>query len=135
MASNTARTVFREYLEELWSTCPMAWENEPFARPKDLPWVMVRFRGALYDVASIGGGVADNNRWVEEGQTYLAVMVPAGTGTAVASTYAEALALLFRGQTLAGNMRLQTISIGDDQMEDEDGNWWPLVVRVDWVRG
>jgi hypothetical protein len=135
MASNTVRVAFRDFLTANWSTTSIAWPNEVFDDPLDNPWIRATYRGFIYEQMSIGGGSASGNRWQESGSLYLAIMIRAGTGDTQSSSYAETLAGLFRGITLSGYIRVVGLSIGDDQVEDVDGNWWPLVLRVDWERG
>lgn len=140
MASQTARAAIRTFLDAQRSggaiSAPLAYENEYADRPADSPWVFVRFQGLFYDQASIGAGAPTANRWTEEGAIMAHVRVPSGTGTTSAATIAEQIAELFRGRWLQPeDIKFGIISIGDGEMADEDGNFWQMTVRAEWLRG
>jgi len=140
MASQSARAAIRAFLDAARAgaqiSAPLTYENEPSAQPADSAWVYVRFQGLFYDQASIGAGAPTANRWTEEGSVIFHVRVPSYSGTATAATVAEEIADVLRGAWLQpANIRFQTLSIGDGEMADEEGNFWQLTVRAEWLRG
>lgn len=140
MASQTARAAIRTFLDAQRSggniSASLAYENEGGDRPADGPWVFIRFQGLFYEQASIGAGAPTANRWTEDGSVMAHVRVPSGSGTTAAATIAEQIAELFRGLWLQpSNIVFDTISIGDGEMADEDGNFWQITLRAEWRRG
>lgn len=136
MASDTVYDAIRAHLETYWSATTIAWENEGFEKPEPpAPWVMVEVTGDLYAQMSIGAGNQAENRWDEEGELLMHVMVPAGTGARTARHHAKSLADLFRGALLIDDtLEFLDASIGMGQPGDEDGMWWRVSVSVDWRR-
>ena len=137
MSTATTFQAIRSYLTGSWSTTPLAWDNEQFAKPEPpAPFVLVQVTGDLLEQMSIGAESRTGNRWEETGQLLLTVIVPLGTGSVTARTHAEALANLFRGLTLdASGLEFLDISIGLGRAADDDGPWWSLPVSIDWRRG
>ena len=142
MASDVAFSAIRTYLTANWAGCPLAWENETFTPPAlvEAPgtpasWAAVTITGTIYDQASIGTGSSSGERWVEEGAIIIDCFVQAGTGSLVARQNATALANLLRGQILTSTVRMHNMSIGDGAAGLDNGDWWGLTLRVDWLRG
>ncbi len=137
MTTQTAFAAIRTYLEANWSATPLAWDNEQFQKPEPpAPFVMVQITGDLYEQMTIGAETREANRWEETGQLLLTVIVPLGTGSAIARMHAENLGNLFRGVTLdASDIEFLDISIGVGVAAEDDGPWWALPMRIDWRRG
>lgn len=135
MTTAAAYTAIRNYLVSNWSATTLAWENEGFTKPNPpAAFVLVQITGDIWDQASIGAGDRTANRWQEEGQLMLDVIVPAGTGSLTARTHATALANLFRGLQL-DDIEFRDISIGLGVAADERGPWWLLPIRISWING
>jgi hypothetical protein len=134
MTTATAYTAIRAHLEANWTTTPLAWDNEEFAPTQDAAFVMVQITGDMWDQRSIGAGDRLQNRWEEEGELLLAVIVPTGTGSLLARQHAEALANIYRGLNL-GDIEFRDISIGLGVAADDRGPWWMLPLRINWIRG
>jgi hypothetical protein len=138
MATDLAYTPLRDFLEANWSATPMRWPNETFTIPDTptlSPWVNVEFEGGFYEQASLGNGGTAADRWREDGTLLLHIMAPSGSGALASAAYARQLAELFRGVTLAGDLRCQGGSIGAGGADDDDGNWWRTTVTIEWIRG
>ncbi len=134
MTTATAYSAIRAYLEASWAATPLAWDNEAFDTPDDAAFVRVEMTGDMWDQMSIGAGERLQNRWEEEGDLLLSVIVPAGTGTLLARQHAEALANIFRGLQL-GEIEFREISIGLGAVAEDRGPWWLLPIRINWTRG
>lgn len=134
MSTATAFTAIRAHLEANWTATPLAWDNEAYEPGDNAPFVMVQITGDQWDQASIGAGDRLANRWEEEGELLLSVMVPTGTGSLLARQHAEALANIFRGLNL-GDIEFRDISIGLGVAAEDRGGWWLLPVRINWIRG
>jgi hypothetical protein len=98
------------------------------------PFVMAQVTGDIWDQRSIGAGPRLDNRWEEEGELLLSVIVPTGSGSVLARTHAEALANIFRGLQL-GDIEFRDISIGLGVAAEDRGAWWLLPIRINWTRG
>jgi hypothetical protein len=134
MTTATAFSAIRAHLEASWTTTPLAWDNETYSAQADTPFVMVQITGDLWDQHSIGAGARLENRWEEEGELLLSVIVPTGTGSLLARQHAEALANIFRGLNL-GDIEFRDISIGLGVAAQDRGPWWLLPIRINWIRG
>lgn len=134
MSTATAYNAIRAHLVATWTTTPLAWDNEVFDTPDDSGFVMAQVTGDIWDQQSIGAGDRLQNRWDEEGELLLSVIVPAGTGSVLARTYAESLANIFRGLQL-GDIEFRDISIGLGVIAEDRGPWWLLPIRINWTRG
>jgi hypothetical protein len=136
MSSDTVYSAVRDFLTDNWTATAIAWENEPFEKPEPpAPWIMVEVSGDAYDQASIGAGSPSANRWREEGMVWCHVFAPAGSGSLTARQHAAALADLFRGLELPGDIEFRRLSIGLGEPGDEDGNWWRISLSAEWIRG
>ena len=134
MTTATAYAAIRAHLEAQWTTTPLAWDNEVFDTPEDGVFVMAQVTGDRWDQHSIGAGTRTANRWEEEGELLLSVIVPTGTGSLLARQHAEALANIFRGLNL-GDIEFRDISIGLGVAAEDRGPWWLLPIRINWIRG
>lgn len=134
MTTATAFSAISAHLIAEWTTTPLAWDNEAFNPASQTAFVMVQMTGDIWDQASIGAGDRLQNRWQEEGELLLSVIVPTGTGSLIARTHAEALANIFRGLQL-GAIEFRDISIGLGVRGEDRGAWWLLPVRINWIRG
>jgi len=142
MASATVYSAVRSYLEANWSATPIKWENETFEIPAatDYPaapaaFLVVEFTGDSYQQASIGSGSPTAERWIETGSVLIYSLVQANASSLVARQNADAVAALLQGMVLPGSIRLQSMSFGDGGEGDEDGLWWQIPLRVNWLRG
>lgn len=134
MSSPDAFTVIHDHLVDNWSAIPLAFENDGYEKPSDPDYfVYVEVVGDFFDQASIGAEPQTDNLWREEGVLYLHVMTPRGAGSLQARTYGKQLANLFRGQEINGVV-FRAISLGGGGAPDEDGNYWPFTVTIDWQR-
>lgn len=134
MTTATAFSAISAHLIAEWTTTPLAWENVAFNAASQAPYVMVQMVGRIWDQASIGAGDRLQNRWREEGDLLLSVIVPTGTGSLTARTHAEALANIFRGLQL-GDIEFGDIHIDDGAIAEDRGARWLLPVRINWIRG
>lgn len=135
MTTAAARTQIRSFLQEHWTATPMAWPNETFRPPNPpAPWVNVVMRGGIWDQVSIGAGDRTDNRWQEEGDLLLDVIVPLGTGDLLAREHATALANLFRGLNL-DDIEFGAIFIDEGAAAEDKGPWWLLPLRISWIKG
>ncbi len=140
MASNVVYDAIKTYLTGAWTTTPTQWENEPEVVKVDtttgarIPWVMVEMTGTLYGQQSIGAAdPVTDNRWDEEGDLWLHVFVPTGSGGQTARTYAKTLVDLFRGTQLASDhLEFMDATIGMGQPGDEEGLWFRISVKIEW---
>lgn len=135
MSTDGAYSLIRAYLVEHWTATPLAWDNEGFAKPNPArPFIEVQVTGNIWDQASIGAGDRLEERWQEEGELFLNVIVPKGTGSLEARQIATQAANLFRGLQL-GDIEFREISIGLGVPAEEHGPWWLLPVRISWLKG
>ena len=139
MASSVVFDAIKDYLITNFTTTPLQFENEPAIDTNDpatglpAPWVQVEMTGTLYGQVSIGAATQATNRWDEEGQLWLHVFVPTGTGGHTARLHAKSLADLFRGTTLSGgSLEFMDAQIGMGEPGDEDGAWFRISLVVDW---
>lgn len=142
MSSQTLAAAVRDWFDANWTATPVRWENETFTEPTptDYPaapaaWLMVEFSGRSYDQMSIGSGGGAAERWAEEGAVLVHCIVQVNAGADAARQNAETIAEAFRGLQLPGGIRFRNMSIGDGGPADEDGNWWALTLRAEWMRG
>lgn len=140
MASNVVFDAIRSFLTEHWTTTPIAWENETPPATVDaqgaaIAWVLVEMTGTLYGQMSIGASLQADNRWDEEGQLWLHVFVPKGTGGSLVRQHAKALADLFRGTRLVNDsIEFRDASIGMGEPGDEQGKWFRVSCNIEWRR-
>lgn len=106
---------------------PIEWENEPFETP-DPPglFLSVAITGDLIAPIELGGGA-----WSETGRLYVAVIVPAFSGTDDARSMAKRVASVFR------DLGPQDVvwmggSIGAGHTSDPAGVYWQLDVVLDY---
>jgi hypothetical protein len=130
----------RDYLASNWTATPLLFDNETadssgaFPTEAGGPFVRVEMIGDLYGAASIGAGSDDLNLYREQGQIYMTVIVPGGTGSRLARLHAKALIDLFRGRELAsGRIRFRDGSLGLGQRSTLEGNWYELNASVDYL--
>lgn len=143
MASDLVWSAVNGYLGATWSGLPVRYENETFTRPAltatnsatPAAWLDVVVEGDTYDQRSIGAGGGSGERWAEEGAVLVTIFVQAGVGSLYARQKLTALADGLRGLSLTGNIRFQSLSIGDGGPGFDDGDWWGLTLRAHWLRG
>lgn len=115
-----------------WQMAPIRYPNDPFIVP-DGPWVDFEIAGSIFGQQSIGQSVQADNRWDEEGQIYLHVVTPAGSGSSRTRGAAKYLAELFRGKTLlGGQLEFLDSSIGLGDPGHGEGNAYRVTVSIDW---
>jgi len=136
MSSPDVFTAFRNRLEAQWSDTPLIFENEDTQTPVDAdsapaPFVFVEIFGDDLRQESIGA--PGQNMWLETGFTYLHVMVPTGTGSLTARTYARKLANLFREKPL-GDVYIRDMGLGAGEPSEVFPNYWAMTVTIAWDR-
>lgn len=134
MATPETFEPIEDFLRSQWTVTPLVFENEDFDlanEPEAL--VFVEIFGDLMDQASIGAETVDANRWRENGQLSLHVLVPRGGGTRQARQLSRKLYDLFRGQEI-GAIRFGTASIGAGEPGEMDGNYYRMTVTIDVER-
>jgi len=135
MSSAEVFDVIHNRLTTSWTTTTVVFENEDWPTPDTpAPFVFVEVFGDFFNQESIGGGDGLNdNLWREGGQLLMHVMVPNGTGTSQARTYAKSLIDLFRGQEI-GSVVFRDGAIGAGEKGEEDGNYFRMTASVSWQR-
>lgn len=131
MASLTVYDAVRARVDGQWSLCPVSWPNEPFTLPSDL-WMQVEMEGRLWSQVSLGSGDPLAERWDESGTLWGHFFAPAGSGERDIRAAAGQWIDLFRGREI-GAIEFQDAVIGPGG-PDEDGNWWRISARIDFVR-
>lgn len=134
MATPQTFEPIEDFLRSQWTVTPLVFENEDFDladEPEAL--VFVEVFGDLMDQASIGAETVEANRWRENGQLSLHVLVPRGGGTRHARQLSRKLYDLFRGQEI-GAIRFGTASIGAGEPGEMDGNYYRMTVTIDVER-
>ncbi|MGW6779436.1 hypothetical protein ACWF50_15540 [Brucella pseudogrignonensis] len=134
MATPETFEPIEDFLRSQWTVTPLVFENEDFDladEPEAL--VFVEVFGDLMDQASIGAETVAANRWRENGQLSLHVLVPRGGGTRQARQLSRQLYDLFRGQEI-GAIRFGTASIGAGEPGEMDGNYYRMTVTIDVER-
>src|SRR3954470_20038011 len=110
MSSPTTYDAFEQRLLSGWTQTKLVFENQFYALPDEpAAFVYVEIFGDAYAQETMGAPQA--NIWVEQGVTYLHVMVPSGRGSSAARTCANDLLYLFREQPLSG-LFMPEMSIG-----------------------
>jgi hypothetical protein len=142
MSSDTVYSAFRTWLEANWTATTIRWENETFLLPAPTVYpaapaafIAVELSGNFYRQMSLGSGTPSSERWAEAGAILVYSLVQAGASSLAARQNATAIADLARGVTLPGTIRLQGMTIGEGGPGDEDGNWWQIVLRIEFLRG
>ncbi|MBK5958116.1 hypothetical protein CCR97_08280 [Rhodoplanes elegans] len=142
MAADAVYDAIRAYLEGTESTPPawtatrIRWENEDFVKPEPpSPWIAVALTGVVYGQQSIGAATQADNRWDEDGTLWISVFAPVGQGVSEIRALCKQLADLFRGTTLLGGaLEFMDAAIGTNGPAAEEGNWFELLVAIDWRR-
>lgn len=143
MASGAVSAAIEDFLIESWTTTPLLFENKNNAEdgtvlpPADpTAFVELSFTGRTYGQESIGASLQKDNLWIEEGMMFFDVLVPRGTGSRVARTYAKSLCDLFRGQTLLNDsLEFMVASIGEGSNSDKySGNYFIIPLDIEWKR-
>lgn len=142
MSSNTVESAVRAWVAANWTACPVTYENETFTQPEPTgnsaspaTWLLIEFEGQDYQQESIGSGGGAAERWVETGAVLVHSMIETNAGAVTARSNATAFAYLLRGLQLPGDIRFRSMSIGNGGPGDEDGKWWALTLRAEWMRG
>jgi hypothetical protein len=142
MSSDVVYSAVRAWFDANWTATPVAWENETFEPPvltaypaAPAAWLEVELIGNSYDQMSIGAGGGAAERWAEGGAVLIFGLVQAGAGSLVIRAHLTRLAEQLRGLELPGGIRFRSMAIGDGGPGDDDGNFWQLTLRADWLRG
>jgi hypothetical protein len=131
MASLTTYDAFATRLAA-WTTTPVIFENQFYELPDEpVPFVFVEIFGDAYDQETTGAPQA--NYWIENGVTYLHVMVPSGRGSRTARNYANQLLYLFREQPIA-TLFMPEMSIGAGDPGRDFPNYWAMTTTIFWSR-
>lgn len=136
MSSDAVFSAVKAFLDAEWTATSLCYENETFDLPQPpAAFVLVEMYADFDQQITIGTGSPTTEVWRESGAVLLHVMVPTGTGSLTARQHATALADLFRGRLLAGEtIRFYDLSIGLGGPGSEDGTYWRLTVRADFLR-
>ncbi len=136
MTSLVVYDAVRARVEDLWTSTPVAWPNEPFNLPVegtpgfDGCWIALEFHGRLFGQVSIGA--PGDNLWDEEGTILAHVMAPVGSGERIMRGHAGGFIDLFRG------LEIDLIEFKDCEIgpggADEDGCWWRITARIEFTR-
>jgi hypothetical protein len=128
----------RPYLSAAWTDTPIMWPNEAKDRPVDtdgslLPFLIVEDSSATLSQESIGAAQGEN-RWDKEGVLDVHIFVAAGTGTALANSYAGAIEGLFRERTLAsGSLEFHDkIQRLRGEPGDDAGAYYRVTLYIPW---
>jgi len=123
-----AAIAIRARMIALWTSTPIAIENEPFAIPDPpAPFLHLSVRGGSATQASVG---APNARLIRrEGSVRFTVLAPAQAGSRAARKHADGVAALFETQRFSG-VQCRAASIGDTGPFGRDGLWWQLPVAI-----
>lgn len=138
MSSYNVYQAFHDRLTGSWTQTLLCFENENIEAPYDangapLPFVYVEIYGD--DLYQETVGAPGDNQWLEQGVTYIHVMVPSFTGTAAARQSADEIANLFRESPLAtdaGNIHIPEMSIGGGEPGKDFPNFWALTITMHW---
>lgn len=133
MASPQTFDAFKARLDDAWSATPLVYENE-FAQElieSGAPFVYVEIYGDSYDQETIGAPGA--NQFVEDGATYLHVMIRSGEGSRQARIWANSLLYLFREQPI-GDLFMPEMSIGTGEPGADFPNYWAMTATIRWYR-
>lgn len=132
MSSITAFAALEDFLRAEWTATPIVFENEDFPLADNpAAFVFIEIFGDYFAQESIGD--PGNNLWRESGELRGHVLVPNGTGTRAARTYASDLADFFKEVEVSG-VRFQQMSIGAGEAGKNDGNYYRTTLSVDWER-
>lgn len=127
----------RALLDDDWTACAVAYENESFTVPETTegpqPWMMIEMTGRLFEQVSIGAGTRDANRWREDGMLWLHVYAPVNTGSATARTLIHSAVDLFRGTDL-GTATFIGAAIGVGEAAEANGTWWRISASIEFQR-
>jgi hypothetical protein len=106
----------------------IAYPNVPFQNPEPPgTFIVLEHTGNVLEPIELGPTAV----WQEEGQGYVHILVPTGTGTDDARVLAKNVANVFRGLP-AADIQYLGASIGSGQAADPDGMWWRITVTIDW---
>lgn len=131
MSTASVYSSIKTFLDANWTTTPLAYENYDYPVPNTpAAFVVVEITGNSYRQASIGAN--SQNLFRENGLLWLHVMVPSGTGSLTARTYAETLVELLRSRELVSGLILGDSSVGLGDKSTENGNYWCLSMSVEW---
>lgn len=134
MSSATVYSAIYTWFTANWTSTIIYWENAASKPPTDgSAWMYVELVDADYVPGSIGAGLTSAERWRERGYLLAHIFVGVGEGSLTARTYAESLANSLRGLELSPAIRFQDLQIGTMPGVD-NGNWWGITVRADWIR-
>ncbi len=132
MSSLTAYDAFEQRLRSQWATTPLVFENEFYQLPDTpAPFVYVEIFGDTYNQETTGAPLS--NMWLENGVTYLHVMMPSGQSTRVGRDYANQLMYLFREQPMS-SLFMNEMSIGAGDPGKNWPDYWALTVSIFWYR-
>lgn len=132
MASPETFDAFEGRLTSAWTTTPLVFENDHYDLPDTpAPFVYVEIYGDHFDQDTFGA--PQHNMFLEEGATYLHVMIPCLTGSRDGRVKAEALLNLFREQPI-GELFMPKMSIGAGAPGRDFPNYWALTATIEWYR-
>jgi len=131
MSSPTAYDAFADRLDD-WTATRVVFENPMLPEiGTQETFVFVEISGSFYNQDT--AGAPGSNMWIEAGVTWMHVMVPDGTGSRDARTYANDLLYLFREQAV-GNLHMTEMSIGAGEPGQDFPNHWAMTATISWRR-
>jgi hypothetical protein len=135
MSSLTAYSALRTWLEANWTQTALRFENEGSYPPSDgAPFVYFETMGGIFDQISVGAGSPNANLWREEGVAMFHCCVANGTGVEIARSYAQTLAQLLKGLTLAPGLSCTSMQIRPGEPFGDGGNYYGVPLITNWYR-
>lgn len=128
MAHATVCAAAEAWLRERWdhAAVPVCGRNGS-GRPDGTPFVRLDFPWCRSEQVSVGA--PGNNVWREEGAFRVILYCLRGLGTDLAAAWSSEVEAMFRGRSIAANIRCGApVTASDD--EDSDGNYFIVVVAI-----
>ncbi|WP_377299673.1 hypothetical protein [Rhizobium sp. SGZ-381] len=140
MASAETFDAFKGVLDAEWTATALVFENETGQELVEagLPFVYVEIYGSSYDQQSVGS--PGSNLWLEQGSTWLHVMVPSGKGSRQARIWAKQLIDLFREQSIIAvpatgeQLFMPEMSIGAGEPGRDFPQYFAMTATIQWYR-
>ncbi|QXZ79663.1 hypothetical protein [Rhizobium sp. L51/94] len=134
MSSPATYDSFHDRLVDAWTATPLRFENEDCQDLIDSnveAFVYVEIYGDTYNQESVGA--PGENMFLEQGVTYMHVMVPSMQGSRQARVYANQLLNLFREQPI-GQLFMPQLSIGAGDPGGNFPNYFSIAATITWYR-
>jgi hypothetical protein len=107
---------------------PISWPNRTFRAPAGTPapWLLVEMTGGSGRPLELGGGI-----WLDEGQSFVHVLVPTNSGVADAMSIVDQVIAMFRSPPLEPVVYTH-ITADPGGPGSDDGLYWRTSVSADW---